>query len=37
MTKIAQMSHKAKWRMSSKRGEICCGYGDGKKKKLLVW
>jgi hypothetical protein len=26
MITIAQMSHKAKWRMSSKRGEVCCSY-----------
>jgi hypothetical protein len=37
MINIAQMSHKAKWRMSSKRGEVCCGYGSGAKKKPPVW
>jgi hypothetical protein len=37
MINIAQMSHKAKWRMSSKRGEVCCGYSGEVKKKLPVW
>jgi hypothetical protein len=37
MINIAQMSHKAKWRMSSKRGEVCCSYGGGIKKKPPIW
>ena len=29
--KIAQMCHSSKWRMSSKRGEVCCSYEAGEK------
>jgi hypothetical protein len=30
---IAQMGHKAKWRMSSKRGEVCSGGAESGQKK----